>query len=228
MRLKKIASLVSFTSFVITSYAQTSARLPQEMIDSSEFKSLLFNQFMDGVVLMKSGSIERAPMNYNAKHQCINFISAGKYYTLTGLEDIDTIYISPKKFIPVKNDIYEVINVFDKSTALLVTYTTHTRPLVATTDHNGTNKQVDNQVSNTVSDVYVSRNYKGTAAIELQKHYWIKIGQSIYKSDTKAQIRKVFPRKSKEEIDKYIDSNNLNLTVDNNVISLIEYLTKIE
>lgn len=223
---KNLILFVSFLASVIISSAQTSARLPQDMIDSSEFKSLLFSNFVDGVVLMKSKKIEKAPLNYNATHQSINFISTGKYYTLTGLDDVDTIYIQPKKFIPVKNDVYEVINVFNKSTSLLAWYTTHTRPLVATSDHNGTNKQVDNQVSNTVSDVYVSRNFKGNNTIELQKHFWIKIGETLYRADTKAQIRKAFPTKSKEEIDNYINSNNLNLMVNENMISLIEFLMK--
>lgn len=226
MRFKKLTLIVFYLFLIINSYSQTSAQLPQEMVDSSEFKSLLFPNFIDGMVLMKSGAMEKAPMNYNAKHQCINFINAGKYYTLTGLEDVDTIYIQHKRFIPVGNDIYEVINEFDNSTSLVLSYTTHTRPLVSTTDHNGTNKQADNQVSNTVSDVYVSRNYKGNSLIELRKHYWVKIGQTLYKADTKAQLRKAFPLKSKEEIDNYIDSNNLNLIVDSNLVSLIEFLMK--
>ena len=228
MSFKKPTLLFCFLTAVISSFSQTSAKLPEELIDSSEFKSLLFENFMDGIVLMKSGSIEKAPMNYNAKHQCINFISAGKYYTLTDLEDVDTIYIQRKKFIPVKNDIYEVINEFDKSTSLLVSYTTHTRPLVSTADHSGVNKKVSNQVSNTVSPVYVNRNYNGNSIIELQKHFWIKIGQSLYKADTKTQLRKVFPLQPKKEIDNYINSNNLNLMVDRDLITLIEFLSRKE
>jgi hypothetical protein len=226
MSFKKSTLLFCFLTAVITSYSQTSAQLPQEMIDSSEFKSLLFTNFMDGAVLMKSGSVEKAPMNYNAKHQCINFINAGKYYTLTGLEEIDTIYIQHKRFIPVKNDIYEMVNELNKSTSLLVSYTTRTRPLVSTADHNGAKKQVNNQVSNTVSNTYVNQNYKNNSTIELKKHFWIKIGQNIYKADTKTQLRKVFPHKSKKEIDNYINSNNLNLMVDSDLIKLIEFLSK--
>jgi len=226
MYFKTTTLLAFFLAFITASYSQTSAQLPQDMVDSSEFKSLLFANFMDGVVLMKSGSIEKASMNYNAKHKSINFINGGKYYTLTGLEDVDTIYIQQKKFVPVKNDIYEVVNQFDQSTSLLVSYTTSTRPLISTTDHNGTGKQVDNRVSNTVSDVYVSRNYKGNSDIELQKHFWIKIGQTLYKADTKTQLRKAFPFKSKEEIDNYIESNNLNLLVDNDLIAVIEFISK--
>lgn len=226
MQSKKLSLLAVLFILTVGSFAQTTARLPQDMIDSSEFKSLLFNTFVDGVVLMKSKKVEKAPLNYNATHQSINFISAGKYYTLTGLEDVDTIYIQPKKFVPVKNDIYEVISIFNKSTSLLASYTTHTRPLVATSDHNGTNKQVDNQVSNTVSDVYVSRNYKGNSSIELQRHFWVKVGETLYKADTKAQIRKAFPTKSKGEIDNYINANNINLLVESNVISLMEFMMK--
>lgn len=218
--------LLSFVFTSLISKAQTSARLPEEMVDSSEFKSLLFSDFRNGNVLMKSKAIEKAPLNYNAKDQSIYFINAGKYYTLTGLEDIDTIYIQPKRFVPVKKEVYEVINVFNKSTALLASYTTHTRPMVATTDHNGTSKKIDNQVSNTVSDVYVNRNYKGSSAIELQKHFWIKVGEELYKADTKSQIRKALPLKSKEEMDNYITSNNLNLIVDNDLISLINFMMK--
>ena len=226
MLLKKPTLFFSLLCFVITSYSQTSAQLPQEMIDSIEFKSLLFNQFMDGTVLLKSGKAEQALMNYNARHQSINFISNGKYYTLTGFEDIDTIYIQNKRFIPVGKKVYEVINAFDKLKALLVSYSTRFRPLTTTTDHNGTTKQSSNEVSNTLSDVYVDRNYKSNSVVELQKHHWIKIGQNLYKADTKAQIRKIFPKRSEEEIDNYIGTNNLNLNVDDNLIALIEFLSK--
>src|SRR5665647_1206155 len=128
--------------------------------DSAYFyKALLYEQFKNGTVLMKSGAIENASLNYNTENQTVVFIKDGQYMILTGTELIDTIYMENKKFVPVNNKIYEVLT--NEAVALYLSYHNRPRPIVATTDYNGTTRKVNNEVSNTVTDVYTMRNFKG-------------------------------------------------------------------
>ena len=82
-----------------------------QVTDSNRAKTFLYNQFKDGFVLMKSGVVEDAPLNYNTENQSIYFIKNEKQMMLTGLEEIDTIYLQNKKFVPVKSNFYEVVTV---------------------------------------------------------------------------------------------------------------------
>ena len=56
-------------------------------------QSMIFDQFIDGKVLFKSGLISEAPLNYLSTDQSILFKKEEVMYTLTDLKSIDTIYI---------------------------------------------------------------------------------------------------------------------------------------
>jgi hypothetical protein len=194
----------------------------QFVTDSSKFKKFLYEHFMDGHVLMKSGLVEKAPLNYNSEDQSIYFIKNGIYMILTGLNDIDTIYIQHKRFIPVDNKIYEVISE-STATKVLVSYSHKVRPLTATTDHGGTAKKSANEVSNTVSDVYMRRNFKAHSSIEIFRQFWLVKDGKLQKADSPKQIQKVYSSKSVGEIDKYIKENSLNLNLENDIVNLVKY-----
>ena len=100
-------------------------------------QSYLFDHFINGSVLSRSGEINNAPLNYCSYDQTILFEKDGKTFTLTNLPSIDTIYINERRFVPVNNTVYEVVNTIGKI-MLYVSYSSKMRPLVATTDHNGT------------------------------------------------------------------------------------------
>src|SRR5215217_4884942 len=96
-----ILSFIAVLPFV--SHAQRGA------VDSSRLKAFLYARFIDGYVLLKTGDVEQAPLNYNTDDQSIYFLKDGKYMELSGLESVDTVYLQNKKFVPVKHDIYEVV-----------------------------------------------------------------------------------------------------------------------
>jgi hypothetical protein len=180
----------------------------------------LFDHFISGSVKMKSGAIENATLNYNVEDQSIVFQQNGQNLTLTNLDDIDTVYIEGKKFIPALDKFYEVLN--PSKIGLFALYIGKLKPMEATTDHNGTSKQLSNAVSNTASNVYVSRNYKGNYDLKVETHYWLRRGNSFYKGDTEKQIAKVFPKKS-EIIPTFIEENHIDLTQPSDMIKLIEF-----
>jgi hypothetical protein len=198
----------------------------QYLTDSVNLKSFLFEKFLDGAVLLKSGTIEHAPLNYNTDDQNIVFIKNGKYMVIEDLEQVDTIYLQHKKFIPINKSVYQIVSE-SAPVALLVAYTNKTRPLIATSDHSGTSKQSMSQVSNTVTDVYTGRNFQGTYSVELLKHYWFKKNDKIYKVTPRRNFLNSFPSKSRVDIEKYIIGNNINLNYEPDLIQLVEFCNKV-
>jgi len=185
------------------------------------YKALLYEQFKNGTVLMKSGAVENAPLNYNTEDQTVVFVNDGQDMILTGTELIDTIYIENKKFVPVNNKIYEVVT--NEPVALYLSYHNRPRPIVATTDHNGTSRQSSNGVSNTVTDMYTMRNFKGNYNIEIMKDYWLKKDNKLYKADTEKQFIKPFSSQMKERIEGYIKTNHVDFNKEEDLIELTKF-----
>jgi len=184
----------------------------------------LFENFARGTVLMKNGSVEEASLNYNTADQSIVFEKTdGSVLTLTGLETIDTIYFRNKRFIPGPDGlIYEVIMNNSTPAALYVTYTNKMRPAVITADKNGISRKDAAEVSNTVSNVYMLRPYKGDYMVEIQKNYWLLKSKQIYKANSARQFEKVFPHQA-TAIRNYIADNHISFGIEEDLVKLTTF-----
>lgn len=185
-------------------------------------QSYLFENFIDGSVLLKSGEISRAPLNYCSYDQTVLFKKDGKILTLTGLASVDTVYINEKKFVPFNDMVYEVINTTGK-VELYVSYVSEVRPLIATADHNGTSVQDNNQVSNTVSNVYVSRPFKGDFTLEITKRYWLKMYKKLYKANNVKDFLKVFRESTNPSIGEFVKQNHIDFKSEADLVKLINF-----
>lgn len=188
--------------------------------DNLQSKGYLFNEFLPGSVLMKSGEIETAFLNYDANNKNIAFEKNDKYLVLTNLDDIDTIYISYRKFVPAEKKVFEVV--LPAKISLLVSYKTKMRPLTATVEHGGAIKKETKEVSNTVSDTYLNRKYQHNYLLDLKPEYWLVQGKSFYKANNEKQVAKVFPGKAKEII-AFVSDNAIDFTNQNDVVKLIQF-----
>lgn len=208
--------------FLFLNFALITSVRAQSVKDSLIFrKPLLFEKFIDGSVLMKSGVIENAPLNYNTDNQTIVFMKGGQYLTLMGTEMIDTIYMDNKKFVPVKDNFYEVLT--SGNVSLFLTYYNRTHPVTATVTHDGNSRKDDRQVSNTISDVYVSRSFKGNYEVEFFRVYWLKKGAKLYKFHNKSQFVKPFSSQMKVAIEQYVKTNHVDFSKGNDLIELVNF-----
>jgi hypothetical protein len=185
-------------------------------------QSMIFEQFVEGKVLLKSGAISEAPLNYLSTDQSILFKKEGVMYTLTELNSIDTIYISGRRFVPINNLVYEVVYDSGK-VALVVTYNSRLKPLIATVDHTGSSKQSINVVSNTVSDVYLTRLYKGNYAVEIVKHYWLKNYTKVSRANRLKDFLNTFKESSHPAIINFEKTNHINYSVESDMIKLLKF-----
>ena len=188
--------------------------------DTTGQSTYLLDRFVPGSVLLKSGRIEQAALNYDAALQGIAFEKDGKHYNLTGLETIDTVYINDRKFIPATSLFYELATI--APVELYATYSCKMQPVKATADNNGSSRKTLNQVSNTVSEVYLNRPYRAGYAMEFRKHFWLKRYRDFYKVSTARQVIKLFPKKE-TAIKDFVKTNNTDFSNQNDVVKLLSF-----
>jgi hypothetical protein len=214
--MKKITFFL-LSIFLLPYYNYAQVRVETEMLSVN-----LFEQFVNGSVRLKNGHIEYSTLNYNTQHQSIVFKKDNQVLVLTGLLTVDTVYMNDKKFVPIDNTFYEVA-VDNVQIGLYITYTNIMTPLVATTEHSGTSRKANTDVSNTVSGVYVSRPFNATYTLKVIRHFWLKRGHSFYKANNENQLLKVFPFKAGNTIKTYIKENNIDFNKQEDIIRLVRF-----
>jgi hypothetical protein len=186
-------------------------------------KGYLFKEFSKGKVLFKNGAILSYRLNYNTNNDGITFIQDDQFLALTNFSDIDTIYLNGKKFVPIDEKFYYVATT--TSSPLLISYLNKPRPIVATTDFNGTSKQSKNNVSNTISDYYVNDGFKDNYAVEFERNYWIRISDKLYKANTENQFFKIYPSK-RETIKDFVQKNHIDFSKEEDIVKLAIFCDK--
>lgn len=184
----------------------------------------VYANFVDGRVLLKNGSVEEVALNYNSNNQDIAFMKDGQQMMLTNFDDIDTIYLDGKKFVPVEEKFYYVSSA--NKFPLLVSYVNKPHSQTTTTDHNGTGTQSTNTVSNTISDQYTNRRFQGKHFIELSKNFWVSRSHSLDKANTEKQFVKIFPEKE-DEIKTYVSANSIDFSKEEDMMKLVDYVSTI-
>lgn len=80
----------------------------QQEINGKQLFHYIFPDFTEGIFKQKSGEINKALLNYNSLTQEMIFEQSGQQRALDKIENIDTVYINTKTFVPVGQVFYEV------------------------------------------------------------------------------------------------------------------------
>lgn len=212
MKTKMILSILAIT-IVTMGYAQV----------SQDFKKMMYlnSNFIEGKVLFKTGIKQSVSLNYEADKSAIAYQENGEILIITNPEDIDTVYIDDKKFVPVHEKFYEVI-ALTNSASLFAVYSCKRRPVEATFDHNGMSKKGTEQISNNVSGAYINRRFQPEYEIEFQKYFLLRLqGQNtILKANSAKAFIKVFPSKE-AAIAQYSKDNKINFEDESDVLKLL-------
>jgi hypothetical protein len=187
--------------------------------DSVRAAGYFFTDFEDGSVLMKSGSIEKAPLNYNTNNQQIGFMKNGKYLELTGLETIDTIYIAERKFVPKREKFFMVVST---STGMPLLALIYNKPAsrTAAVDHYNLDKKNYGSVVNFESQNYAGRRFRRNFEMAYQKKFFLQNGKVLLKANNLEQLIDIYPEK-KEQIRSYVKENKTNFEEENDLVALL-------
>ena len=69
----------------------------------------VMDSFANGKVKQKSGQVTNQVLNYNLITKEMIFEQGGKYLAIAHPEDVDTVFLNQRKFVPVDNSFYEYL-----------------------------------------------------------------------------------------------------------------------
>lgn len=186
---------------------------------------LLFPEFVQGTVLMKDGTRNRALLNYNKASGEMLFVQ-NKHILAFSEETIsqtDTIYIKDKKLICLKDKIVEILH--HSAYTLCIEHTCDVEPLGKPAGYGGTSQTT--AVENYSAFASGGKLYK----LELPNNfkiiphtvYWMRKGNKLKKFKSIKHVQK-FYKKKKEVYKEYIKQHNVDFEDQQAVMRLIDFL----
>ncbi len=215
--MKKIFFCISFIPCYTTIFAQANMK-------DHYLTQYLLPQFAEGTVKQKSGEAIKATLNYNTLTQEIVFQKDGQLLALDKIENVDTVFIQNKIFIPAGKVFYEAA-----TRAPIMLYIQHQTDIIPPGSETGFGKTQSAAVDN-VQDLKSSgRAYALKLPDEFQLKpiitYWLKVNME-YKDFKNVKELKNLLKDKTEVIDTYLKTNKVNFKKPDEVIQLVEYCNK--
>jgi hypothetical protein len=188
--------------------------------------NLLFPEFSWGVVTLKTGVKNKAMLNYNTVTQELVFMQKGKYLVLDNPQEIDTVVLWNKIFIPFDMAFYELA--ITGPVTLFIQHKSYVEQPGFPTGY-GAKSQTAGPTA--VATIYGAR---GPINLKLpddykvfdDKQYWVRKGGTMAKFDSKRQFLKIFPDKE-NELSKFIKQKKTDFESIPEVLTLIEYCNEL-
>ncbi|MBA2251060.1 MAG: hypothetical protein H0W12_12815 [Chitinophagaceae bacterium] len=195
----------------------------QDINEGVKLSHYVFNEFNSGIVKMKSGEAYNQQLNYNILTDEMIFNSGGKYLAIASPENVDTVYISNRKFIPLNSKFYEVL--INSGTPLLLEFTSTISEPGASIGYGG------NSTTAAVTSFKSLVNAGGAYELALPNGfkvkpgyiYWIMKDGKLEKVANAKQLIKIFPDK-KDMINDAIKKNDLKLSKREDIIMLVKLI----
>ncbi|HLN22192.1 MAG TPA: hypothetical protein VK213_13950 [Bacteroidales bacterium] len=185
----------------------------------------LFPDFTPGKILLKVGKSKSLPMNYNAATEEMVFVNNGQNLAIANIEDIDTVYIQNRKFIPVGKVFYEVA--VTAKTPLLVQYTCSVIPPGKPAGYGTTTETASVEVVNNFFQSRQVYNLKipGDYRIIPNVVFFLKSNDKYIRITNAKQVANVFPEKE-NAIKDFVKQNKTDFKDKKELANLIVFCNK--
>jgi hypothetical protein len=193
---------------------------------TQSLQQFLLPKFTEGSVKIRNGGSQPLVLNYNMVDEEMIFSQRGTYMALTKPEDIDTVYIGTRKFVPFGNAFYEVV-VTDKMPFFIQHKSKYTSKGTATAY--GMTSQTNQRTNLTsVKSAGQIRNLEMPDDVTVVPEivYWVKVNSEMKKFTTERQLTKLFPE-NEEDLKKFIKSSSIDLHNREDLIKLGKYCNEI-
>ena len=223
--MKKFVIITVLTLHVTLLFAQNG----QQRITISHY---VFPEFIQGKVLKKQGGSNNVLLNYNTLTREMIFDQNGYRFALSELNNIDTVYIADKKFVPVDSAFYEVIPTRSKISLYINHISSVSSPGVSDGYGSTGNASAAVALSSLVNssggsnpggraiyNLKLPNEYKVIPKVE----FYLKRGNGFIKVNGIKQVMKALPEKA-QAIEKYVDDTHSKL---NNQKSLVDLFNSI-
>lgn len=208
--------LISLFLFSTTTYAQHS-------LQTVKLVQYVFDQFTPGTVKMKSGATSNQTLNYNIITNEMVFEQNGNFAAIASPENVDTVYIADRKFIPLNNKFYEVL--VSGAMPLLEEFTASViEPGTSIGYGSTTESGATSSYQSLIRDggAYGLKLPDGFQVVAKQAFFILKDGK-LEKIGGERQLAKIFSDK-KDAIKDLVKKNNTNFSKREDVAALVKQL----
>ena len=189
-----------------------------------EISHYVLPEFVKGKVLMKTGQTTEALLNYNTVTEEMIFMENNKPMALDRIQEIDTVFVNTKKFIPVDNVFYEML-----TNTIVPLFIQHKSVFIPPGNETGFGTTQTSAVTNfndmksggTFYRLKLPDEFKFNA----KDAYWLKNNGKYYKVSSVQDVQNVFINKSKEVAD-FAKTNKIKFKNESDVIKLIEFCNR--
>ena len=211
--------------FFIVAFLCTKSIYAQQNVNAVKLVQYVFDAFSPGTVKIKSGETYKQSLNYNIITNEMIFDDNGKYAAIASPQNVDTVYINDRKFIPLNNKFYEVL-VGGNMPLLYESSASVSEPGVST-GYGGTS-------TTTAASSYQSLLRDGGAYNlklpngfnVIPKHeFYIMTGGKLEKAGSEKRLSKIFPDK-KGVIKDAAKKNNTDFSKREDVAALVKEIEK--
>jgi hypothetical protein len=189
---------------------------------SNTLPQFLFPGFTKSLVKMKDGRQLTANLNYNMIDEEMIFDQKGVYMALDKPQEIDTVYLQNRRFIPVEEAFYEVLSqgmvtIFIQHKSR---YTQKGTPTAygMTTKTAGPTKVLSMQVGNQVRQIELPEDVEVSPA----NVYWLGYKNGMYRFTTEKQFLKIFPEKE-SKLKEFLKTNKIDIKSREDLIKLGDF-----
>lgn len=207
--------MLRFIFYALTLFGSSAYGQQQAVVLST----YALQNFSKGTVKVKSGVTSSQVLNYNILTGEMVYDHNGKYLAIANPEDVDTVFIEGRKFVPVERRFYEWLS--GKEDPLFVDYTCSIREPGVETGFGTTRTTSAASLRNMInSGMAYQLKLPGDYEVVHSRSYYIKKKYQYFKINSVSQLVKVYPEK-KKVIDKWTKENNTSFSKGEDVIALV-------
>jgi len=195
----------------------------QHPIQTVKLVQYVFDEFMPGTVKLKSGETSIRNLNYNIITNEMVFKENEKFAAIANPENVDTVYIADRKFIPLNNKFYEVL-VMGKMPLLEEFTASVIEPGTSIGYGSTTESGAASSYQSLIRDggAYGLKLPDGFKVMPKQAFFILQNGK-LEKMGNEKQLAKIFPDK-KDMIKSLVKKNNTNFSKREDVAALVKEL----
>lgn len=192
----------------------------QEVAHTSPY---LFDKFQDCLIVYKDGRQFAAPVNYHLIQKHFVFMDPEqKEKEFSDPELIAVLRIGERSFLPEKQSAVEVVQAEPMFCAI---YAGEIRKAPKKTSYGGTTQtaSVDNYSGLSSNGLVSGVQVDDRMVAGIKKSYRVKIGKRTKRFYNKKSFLKLFPEDKRNELDRYIDGQQVDFNSVDQVLKLFNY-----
>lgn len=177
------------------------------------------DSFSAGTVLLKNGTTSQQTLNYNTITGEMIFVAAGKYMAIAAPEDVDTVFIGTRRFVPVADKFCEWLG--GTQPALFVQYTCTVKNFGTDAGFGKTNSSAASPLTNMAhSGKIYELTLPADFELEPSATYFLRSKGKFYKLTSAQQAAKSIPAK-KSRIEEWLKTHPSKLSTHEEAVQFV-------